>query len=203
MQGVQAAFSPAGQAVLRSIHALQICDKVADTPAYLTQLRGLQELEFTLAWAPKRNRRSGSSSSGGSNAQPPGPHLLSLQGVSALRSLAVNAPIITCSTNQQARQRAVQARVLTAIGRLTQLQEVVFDGPSTVWPAAGVFAPLAQLSGLRSLLLEYTEAQEPSGLEQLTDLTGMLGHVRCTRMQLVLIVGGTARMRCVHILRCL
>jgi hypothetical protein len=174
--------------VLRGIRELRISHSVADTPAYLSQLQGLQELEITLAWAPKRNRRNGSSSSS-SNAQSPGPHLLSLLGMSALRSLAVNAPITTCSAGKQARQRAVQARVITAIGRLTQLQEVVFDGRSTVWPAAGVFAPLARLSGLQSLLLEYTEAQEPSGLEQLTDLTGMLGHVRCTCMQLVLIVG--------------
>jgi hypothetical protein len=162
--------------VLRGIHELEFRNSVADTPAFCSQLQGLQDLEFTLALAPKRNKRHSSSS----NAQSPGPQLLSLQRLTALTSLAVNAHITTCSANQQARQRAVQSRVLAAVGRLTQLQEVAFDGRSSVWPAAGVFAPLAQLSGLQSLLLEYTEAQEPSGLEQLTDLTGMWSHALCT-----------------------
>jgi hypothetical protein len=197
------AHSPAGQAVLNSIHSLQLSNSHADAPAFLSQLQQLQDLSFQLALAPKRNRKRGakphgSSSSSDSNAQSPGPHLLSLQGLSALTSLSVKAQI-TCSLKEQPRQRAVQARLMAAIGRLTQLQEVVFDGVSSVWPAAQLFAPLARLSGLQSLLLEYTEAQQPSGLEQLTDLTGMCNQSYATNRCASAAVGCTQL--CTHTCR--
>jgi hypothetical protein len=130
------AHSLAGQAVLNTIHELQLSGSHADTPAFLSQLQELQELRFTLAMAPKRNRRHGwidqGSSSSSSTLQPPGPQLLSLRGLANLTSLSVISEINTCNAKQQGPQRAQKAQLLTAIAQLTQLQKVGFDGRSSV-----------------------------------------------------------------------